>query len=78
MLIFGGQGKDGEVLGDMWVFDIIKEQWKFIMNTEDTHEIGRKGVRGTVPAPRMFSASVLNLDKGAGFITGGMTDKGIS
>ena len=76
IIIFGGQGENSEVLGDLWVFNIVKEQWKFIMNTNNTHEIGRKGVDGIVPAPRMFSASVMNTDIGTGYVMGGMLDMG--
>lgn len=78
IIIFGGQAQHGNILGDLWVFDIIREQWKFIMDTADTHEIGRKGVSGIIPAPRMFSASIMNNDIGAGYIMGGMMAQGVA
>lgn len=78
VIIFGGQGENGEILGDLWVFDIVKEHWTFIMNTDDTHEIGRKGVEGIVPSPRMFAATVVHTDMGAGFISGGVYAEGVA
>lgn len=78
LIVFGGQGQRGKVLGDLWVFDIVKEQWRFIMDTADTHEIGRLGVSGIVPSPRMFAASVMNPDVGAGYIIGGMMEMGVA
>jgi hypothetical protein len=78
LIVFGGQDKKGKALGDLWVFDIAKEQWKFIMNTEDTHEIGRLGVEGFVPSARMFSTSIMSTETGTGFIIGGMLNKGVA
>lgn len=78
LVVFGGQDKVGKILGDLWVFDIVKEQWIYIMETGDTHEIGRMGVEGIVPLPRTFSATVSNPDSSAAFIIGGMMQKGVA
>lgn len=45
----------------------------YIMDADDTFEIGRMGVDGFVPASRAFASTITVPDMGAGYIVGGLT-----
>lgn len=49
IFVFGGQGNGGKIYGDLWVFDIIKEDWIEISNTEKTHQLVHEKVKGIIP-----------------------------
>ena len=78
LVVFGGQDKDGKSLGDLWVFDIIKAQWKFIMDSADTFEIGRMGVEGIVPASRRFTGAISVPELSGAVFIGGLMDEGVA
>ncbi len=39
IFIFGGQGNTGHVFGDLWVFDIVKNDWHLLADSENKHEM---------------------------------------
>ena len=71
VFVFGGQGESGHIFGDLWVFDIIREDWVMIIDAERTHELTHNGVSGRVGA-----AGVLFENFGAAVIIGGLTAQG--
>lgn len=77
-IVFGGQSKDGKTLGDLWVFDTISEKWTFVIDHSDTHELSHLNLSGVVPSPRMFASAIMIPELGAGYITGGLTDRGVA
>jgi hypothetical protein len=51
--VFGGQGNQDKIYGDLWVYDIIKEDWIEISNTDKTHELVHQKVKGIIPQARV-------------------------
>jgi hypothetical protein len=41
------------VYGDLWVFDILKEDWIMIIDADRTHELTHQKISGVIPAPRV-------------------------
>lgn len=39
LIVYGGQGQGHTVFGDLWVFDIIKEDWHLIMDSNNIHAL---------------------------------------
>lgn len=39
LIVFGGQGENGQIYGDLWVFDIRKADWIRVMDTDKVHEL---------------------------------------
>lgn len=37
LVMFGGEGPDGKVLGDLWVYDVIKWEWDLVMDSGNIH-----------------------------------------
>lgn len=78
LIIFGGEDQHGKSLGDLWVFDVVKEQWKFIMDSADTFEIGRMGVQGILPNSRRFTSAVSVPEQSGAIFIGGLMDNGVA
>lgn len=75
-VIYGGQDQQGNLLGDLWVFDTVGEKWTFINNNLDSHELEHLGKSTEVPQERAYAGSVMFPELGAGYISGGFTNKG--
>ena len=73
LVIYGGQTKNNDVLGDLWLFDTEKETWHLIMDSNDVHSLARHNVTGIVPTARTYAAGEVNHRVGNGFIVGGKT-----
>ena len=71
LVVFGGQGNQKELFGDLWIFDIINHDWHEIMDAKNIHNLVHQNVEGFIPSPRAFMAGTLNERFGAAFITGG-------
>lgn len=37
LIIFGGEGEGGVVLGDLWIYDVVKRTWHQIMDASNIH-----------------------------------------
>ena len=53
IFIFGGQGANNKIYGDLWVYDIIKEDWIEIANTDKTHDLTHQKIKGIIPQARV-------------------------
>ena len=78
IFVFGGIGTSDHIYGDLWVFDIIKQDWHMIMDSERTHELTHDGITGYIPSGRMFSSAVLFENFGAAVMIGGLTKEGVA
>lgn len=74
IFIFGGQGEGGKIFGDLWVYDIIKEDWHEVSNTEKTHQLTHENVKGIIPQARVQATGVLFDNLGAAVILGGLSN----
>ena len=73
LFVFGGMGDNNHVFGDLWVFDIIREDWRQIMDAERTHQLKHQNIKGVIPAPRAFHSFTMLEEFGAAVMIGGMT-----
>lgn len=71
LIVFGGEGENGVVLGDLWLYDIVKRTWHNIMDAANIHQLTHQNVTGIIPAPRVFAAGEVNERFGAAFVSGG-------
>ncbi len=76
LIVFGGQGEGQTVFGDLWVFDILKEDWHMIMDSNDVHALTHQNVDGIIPSGRVHHSGEINERFGAAFITGGKVQNG--
>jgi len=51
LIIFGGEGEGGVVLGDLWIYDVVKRTWHQIMDASNIHQLTHQNVTGIIPAP---------------------------
>ena len=51
IFVFGGQGDHGTVFGDLWVFNILWQDWILIIDADKTHELTHEKVTGIIPSP---------------------------
>jgi len=49
IFVFGGQGNNNKIYGDLWVYDMIKEDWIEVSNTEKTHDLTHQKIKGIIP-----------------------------
>lgn len=73
LVVYGGQGENQHIYGDLWMFDVVKEDWHQIMDAENVHNLIHQDIEGIIPSPRVFAAGELNEKFGAAYITGGKT-----
>lgn len=78
VIVFGGQASNQDILSDLWVFDVVKEDWHHIMDTSNAHELEHKKIFGDVPEGRVFSGGNVVPRYAAGYFTGGWTNEGVA
>ena len=39
LIMFGGKSEEGEYLGDLWVFDIVRSSWHMILDNPTAFDI---------------------------------------
>ncbi len=44
IFVFGGRGTEDRIFDDLWIFDIIKEDWHMIADASRPHELMHDGV----------------------------------
>ncbi|CAI2376411.1 unnamed protein product [Moneuplotes crassus] len=76
LIIFGGMSYDGEILGDLWVYDITKEIWTSVIDNKNLLELQIQNVTGVIPKERAYAASIMMKVLGAGYLVGGKNREG--
>jgi len=76
VFIHGGQGADNMIYDDLWVFDIVKEDWHMIIDSSRMHELQHEDVQGDIPTGRVGAQAVLLENFGAAVLIGGLTKTG--
>lgn len=78
VLVFGGQGEGGFIFDDLWVYDVIKQDWHMLMDASRTHELQKNGVTGLIPSGRVDATITLFEDYGAAVMIGGLLKSGVA
>ena len=69
--MYGGISEEGEYLGDLWVFDIVRKSWHMII-TDSYIEHNEM----SIPQNRAFAAGETFTKFGSVFLIGGQGDSG--
>lgn len=78
LFVFGGKGENGKVFGDLWIYDIVRQDWHPIIDSDKMHQLAHDGLEGIIPSARYGSKGVLFQDFGSAILIGGMTKEGIA
>ena len=78
LIVFGGISHDLELLGDLWVYDIIKEQWNSIINSKNLQELQTSKVTGVIPKERAFGTGVMMQLYNSAYLAGGINNDGFA
>ena len=73
LIIFGGITNDFELLGDLWVYDVIKEQWNLILDSKNLPELQVSKITGVIPKERAYSTGIMMHEFNSAFLAGGIT-----
>jgi hypothetical protein len=78
LVIFGGMSHHGELLGDLWVYDIVKESWFPVIDNKNLLELQTQNVTGIIPRERAYASGVMMKVIGAAYMVGGKNDQGFA
>ena len=70
--------KKGELLGDLWVYDIVKEEWFPVMDNSNLLELQSKNIDGVIPRERAYASGVMLQAMGAAYMVGGKNHDGFA
>lgn len=76
LIVFGGMSHNSEMLGDLWVYDVIKESWTPIIDNKNLLELQTQNVSGVIPRERSYASGVMMQVIGAGYMVGGINREG--
>jgi hypothetical protein len=76
LIIFGGMSQEGELLGDLWVYDIIKEIWVPVIDNKNLLELQMQNVEGIIPRERAYASGIMMKLLGAAYLVGGKNNEG--
>lgn len=78
LIVFGGTTADFELLGDLWVYDITKEQWNPIIDSKNLEELQTSKVTGIIPKERAFGTGVMMNLYSSAYLAGGINNDGFA
>ncbi|CAI2376833.1 unnamed protein product [Moneuplotes crassus] len=78
LIIFGGMSYSGEILGDLWVYDIVKETWISVMDINNVLDLQIQNITGFIPEARAYASSIMMKVLGAGYLVGGKNREGFA
>lgn len=76
LIIFGGMSHGGDLLGDLWVYDIVKEAWYPVIDNKNLIELQTLNVQGIIPRERAYAKGVMMRELGAAYIVSGKNADG--
>ena len=68
----------GELLGDLWVYDVTKELWYPIIDNKNLLELQTLNVSGIIPKERAYASGVMMKIIGAAYMVGGRNADGFA
>ena len=78
LIIFGGMSHGGQLLGDLWVYDTVKETWHGIIDNSNLNELQAQGVTGIIPRERAYAEGIMLKVLGAAYMLGGKNRDGLA
>lgn len=78
LIVFGGMSHGGELLGDLWVYDVTKELWHPIIDNKNLLELQTLHVSGIIPKERAYASGVMMNIIGAAYMVGGRNSDGFA
>jgi hypothetical protein len=69
--MFGGEGEDGIVYGDLWIYDIVRSNWHKILDSRTGFELNDENIDENKPLNRAFFGGELLIKYGSAIIFGG-------
>lgn len=78
LIVFGGLSSNGELLGDLWVYDVVKELWIPVIDNQNVIELQSKNIEGVIPKERGYASAVMLKVVGAGYMVGGKNNIGFA
>ena len=78
LIIFGGMSHGGEMLGDLWVYDITKEIWISVIDNQNLLELQMQNVAGVIPKERAYASGIMMKVLGAAYLVGGRNRDGFA
>lgn len=65
-------------MGDLWVYDIVKEIWHPVIDNKNLIELQTQNVTGIIPKERAYASGIMLKALGAGYLTGGKNQDGFA
>ena len=78
LIVFGGMSHGGELLGDLWVYDVTKELWHPVIDNKNLLELQTLNVSGIIPKERAYASGVMMKIIGAAYMVGGRNAEGFA
>ena len=70
LIMFGGEGENGKVHGDLWIFDIIRSYWYKILDSTTLYDVD-ENLEKESPKSRVFYGGEILVKYGTAIIIGG-------
>lgn len=63
-------------MGDLWVYDIVKESWTSVIDNKNLLELQMQNVTGIIPRERAYASGIMMKVIGAAYLVGGKNNVG--